>query len=86
MDIFTNFDRAPTVSEIARSLRCSPQFLYKEARGGRLNIFRLNGRTAIIFPDDLRNWLKTKAIETPDAMIDRIIASGIQVPVEEVAK
>jgi hypothetical protein len=83
MEILKDYDRVPTVSEIARGLRCSPQFLYKEARDGHLNIFRLNGRTAIIFPDDLKIWLKTKAIETPDTLVDRLLSENILTPAEK---
>jgi hypothetical protein len=80
MEILKDYDRIPTVSEIARTLRCSPQFLYREGRLGRLNIIRLNGRTAIIFPDDLQSWLKTKTIETPDALVDRLLSENILTP------
>jgi hypothetical protein len=86
MEILKDYDRIPTVSEIARTLRCSPQFLYSEARLGRLNIIRLNGRTAIIFPTDLHSWLKTKAIATPNALIDRLLSENILNPKEESQK
>jgi hypothetical protein len=51
-----------TLKEVAQALHCSPLFLVKEARRGKLIIRQINAQSRIILAEDLAAYLESKIL------------------------